>query len=85
MGPKSNHLQNGLLLTKEFHALFDAGLITITPDFTVRVSERIRERWQNGHRYYPYDKQKLHIVPAHPSERPNRAALEWHSRVKFIA
>lgn len=27
LGPRSNHLQNGLLLTKEFHALLDEGYV----------------------------------------------------------
>jgi len=30
--PASNHVQNGWLLTKEFHALFDAGYVTVTPE-----------------------------------------------------
>ena len=29
LGPRSNHVQNGVLLTKELHALFDAGYVTI--------------------------------------------------------
>lgn len=27
----SNHVQNGVLLTEEFHTLFDRGYVTITP------------------------------------------------------
>ena len=85
LGPKSNHVQNGLLLTKEFHALFDAGLVTVTPEFTVRVSSQIRERWKNGHRYYPFDGRRLEMVPADPSAHPSRPALEWHARRVFVA
>ena len=48
LGPRSNHIQNGLLLTKEFHALLDQGLVTVTPDYVVRVSTRIREHWDRG-------------------------------------
>jgi len=36
LGPRSNHLQNGLLMTKEFHALFDQGYVTVTPDLDKR-------------------------------------------------
>lgn len=32
LGPRSNHPQNGLVLTKEFHALFDRGYVTVTPE-----------------------------------------------------
>ena len=55
LGPHSNHVQNGVLLAEEFHTLFDRGYVTITPDYTVRVSSRIRDRWSNGRRYYQYD------------------------------
>jgi putative restriction endonuclease len=85
LGPRSNHIQNGLLLTKEFHALLDEGLVTVTPDYVVRVSPRIRERWKNGHRYYPFDGRALHVLPESPGDRPSRAALEWHNRRVFVA
>jgi putative restriction endonuclease len=84
LGPRSNHLQNGVLLTKEFHALFDAGYVTITPDLRVRVSERLRIDWQNGHRYYPYDGKSLVAVPSNESLAPSRDALAWHGEHKFL-
>jgi hypothetical protein len=37
LGPRSNHLQNGILLTKESHTLFDLGYVTMTPDHVIRV------------------------------------------------
>jgi predicted restriction endonuclease len=61
LGPRSNHPQNGLLLTKEFHALFDAGYVTVTPQHEIRVSPRIRAEWDNGHRYYPFDNTPLRL------------------------
>jgi putative restriction endonuclease len=85
LGPRSNHIQNGLLLTKEFHALLDEGLVTVTPDYVVRVSPRIRERWKNGHRYYPFDGRALQALPDSAAERPSSAALEWHNRRVFVA
>lgn len=85
LGPRSNHLQNGLLLTKEFHALFDEGLVTITPEYTIRVSRSIRDRWNNGHRYYPFDGKRLQILPGDLSERPCVASLKWHELNRFSA
>lgn len=85
LGPRSNHVQNGVLLTKEFHALFDAGYVTITPDLKVRVSDRLRLDWQNGHRYYPYDGKPLVAVPSNKSLAPSREALAWHGQHKFLA
>ena len=84
LGPRSNHLQNGVLLTKEFHALFDAGYVTITPDLKVRVSERLRLDWKNGHRYYPFDGQPLVSVPD-GALAPSRDALAWHGEHRFLA
>ena len=78
VGPRSNHVQNGLLLTKEFHALFDKGYVGITPDYEVRISERLRERWRNGKRYYPYDRRPLQHLPSDPALCPSRDALAWH-------
>jgi putative restriction endonuclease len=83
LGPRSNHVQNGLLLTKEFHALFDRGYVTITPDYVVRVSPRLRAEWQNGRRYYPYDGKQLENIPLDARQRPSEAALEWHEQHVF--
>jgi putative restriction endonuclease len=78
LGPRSNHLQNGLLLTKEFHALFDQGYVGVTPDYEIRISERLRTDWKNGRRYYPYDRQRLAQLPTAAELNPSRDALAWH-------
>ncbi len=83
LGPRSSHIQNGLLLTKEFHALFDKGLVTVTPDLLVRVSPAIRERWTNGGRYYEHDGRRLAVLPRVPAHEPSRAALRWHNEHRF--
>lgn len=83
LGPQSNHLQNGVLLAEEFHTLFDRGYVTITPDYTVRVSSRIRDRWSNGRRYYQYDKVRLTQVPDDSQNWPSPDALEWHMKNIF--
>lgn len=85
LGPRSNHPQNGVLLTKEFHALFDAGYVTITPELRVRVSERLRTDWKNGHRYFPFDGKPLVAIPKGEALQPSREALEWHGRHRFLA
>src|SRR5205823_9621442 len=70
LGPRSNHPRNGLILTKEFHALFDKGLVTIEPPtgihpdrHRVRVSKLIHELWNNGRRYLDYDGEPLRSLP----------------------
>ena len=84
LGPASNHVQNGLVLTKEFHTLFDKGYVTVTPDLVVRVSEALREDWQNGVRYYAHDRQPLRRLPSDRHAQPSREALAWHREAVFL-
>lgn len=83
LGPKSNHVQNGLLLTKEFHTLFDLGYVTVTPEHVVRVSPSLNIDWNNGKRYYPYDGKALVAMPGSERLRPSATALEWHNENVF--
>jgi putative restriction endonuclease len=83
LGPRSNHVQNGLLLTKEFHKLFDEGFVTVTPDLEVKVSGALRDRWSNGRRYYEYDGHRLAVIPAEPAAHPSKDALDWHAQNWF--
>ena len=76
-------MQNGLLLTKEVHALFDRGYVTVTPDYVVRVSQSLRAEWKNGHRYYPFDGKQLLEIPTRAGNRPSAAALAWHEKHVF--
>jgi putative restriction endonuclease len=78
-GPRSNHVQNGLMLTKEFHALFDRGYVTVSPEYVIRVSARLRSEWKNGHRYLPYDGKPLVQLPDRKGDWPSREALRWHN------
>ncbi|MEZ4406216.1 MAG: HNH endonuclease signature motif containing protein [Polyangiales bacterium] len=83
----SNHPQNGMVLTKEFHTLFDRGYVTVEAErdrYIVRVSPRLRADWNNGRRYYAYDGLPLQVTPAHEALRPSAAALRWHQREVFL-
>jgi putative restriction endonuclease len=84
LGPRSNHVQNGLLLTKEFHKLFDAGYVTVTPELVVKVSPRLAGDWANGKRYYAYDERPLTVEPD-GAQRPSPAVLGWHGARVFLA
>lgn len=88
LGPMSNHVQNGIILTKEFHTLFDKGLATIEPPaagrstYRLRLSQQIKERWKNGHRYFEHNDREL-AVPDDPALRPSPLALDWHRQYRF--
>jgi len=70
--------QNGLLLRRDIHSLFDAGYVTVTPGLDFEVSRRIREEFDNGKHYYALHGQRI-VVPETLSQRPDTAALRWHN------
>jgi len=82
MGPASNHVQNGLLLRTDLHRLYDGGYVTVSPDYTLRVSERIHDEWENGREYYAMAGRRIE-VPSRPHGRPSREALAWHGEHVF--
>ncbi len=75
-----NRINNGLLLRSDMHKLFDAGYLTVTPDYHVEVSRRIKEEFENGLIYYPYHGRKLLVLPDSNMEKPGKDYLEWHNR-----
>ena len=80
-----HELWNGLLLRADFHKLFDAGLVGVSPDLKVRVSPRIRDTWFNGKAYYRLDDQPLAVLPDDPLNRPDPELLDWHMTSVFQA
>lgn len=78
-----HRLDNGLLLRKDLHALFDAGYLGIGSDMRVEVSRRIRVDYENGRDYYALAGRPLRL-PTDPLARPNPAFLEWHASERFL-
>jgi putative restriction endonuclease len=82
--PLAGHkVSNGILLRSDIHRLFDNGYITIRPDYRVQVSRRIREEFENGRSYYPYDHKSLANLPQNPLDLPAKEYLEWHNERVF--
>lgn len=75
-GPHS--VSNGVLLRSDLHRLFDKGYLTITPDYRVEVSARLKVDFHNGKTYYPLHGQKI-LVPENQHERPAQDLLRWHN------
>ncbi len=73
---------NGLLLRRDIHSLFDAGYVTVTPDFRFEVSRRIREEYENGRHYYALHGSKIEL-PNDQGQRPDQSALRWHNEFTF--
>jgi putative restriction endonuclease len=77
-----HRLDNGLLLRKDLHALFDAGYVTVTPSLQFRVSRRIWEEFENGHDYYALEGSSVRL-PAPPAPPPSPDYLAWHGDSVF--
>ena len=78
-----NHISNGLLLRSDMHKLFDDGYITVTPNFVIEVSSRIREEFNNGREYYQYHGKPLTILPGLADNKPAKHHLEYHNSVIY--
>jgi putative restriction endonuclease len=47
-----HQVSNGILMRSDLHTLFDNGYMTLTKEFNIEVSRRIREEFSNGREYY---------------------------------
>jgi putative restriction endonuclease len=72
-------ISNGLLLRSDMHKLFDTGYITITKDYRVEVSKRIKEEFENVKEYYQYHGSNLSYLPTRELDRPNELFIDWHN------
>lgn len=79
-----NTINNGLLLRKDFHALFDRGYITINKDLIVEVSHRIKEDFGNGREYYEHHGSKLIVLPERHEQLSDTHYLEWHNENVYL-
>lgn len=75
-----NLTQNGLLLRFDMHILFDKGYMTLTDDYRVEVSSRIREEFENGRHYYAWHGRPLSQLPEMHREWPAAQFLQWHQQ-----
>lgn len=78
----AHRVDNGLLLRSDVHTLFDLGYLTITTDYRLNVSRRLRDDFDNGEHYCRLNQMPI-WVPKHKEDRPNREFLEWHADTKF--
>lgn len=69
---------NGILLRQDIHTLFDLGYITVTPDYKVEVSRRIKEEFDNGKEYYSMHGNAIHL-PSVEQFRPSQEMLTYHN------
>lgn len=78
----THSVSNGLLLRADLHTLFDRGYVTVTTDYRIEVSRRIREEFSNGRHYYALEGQQI-LQPEVEEFVPAKKALEWHHEHVF--
>jgi putative restriction endonuclease len=79
-----HEINNGLLLRRDFHTLFDRGYITINKEFNVEVSRRIKEDFGNGKEYYAHHGSKLIILPERREQLLDPHYLEWYNENAYL-
>ncbi|WP_371371003.1 HNH endonuclease [Sporomusa aerivorans] len=77
-------INNGLLLRRDFHTLFDRGYITVDKSLKVEVSHRIKEDFGNGKEYYAHHGSRLIILPERREQLPDPSYLEWHNENVYL-
>ncbi len=75
-------VDNGLLLRRDLHRLFDRGYVTISPDYKFRVGDSLRSEFHNGKSYYSMDDTRI-AIPELSDLRPSRELLDWHGNMVF--
>jgi len=78
-----NAVQNGILFRQDVHTLFDRGYITVTPEYRVEVSRRIKDEFENGKEYYAAHG-KLILLPGQNELRPAGEFLNWHNEKVYL-
>jgi len=81
-GPHS--VNNGILLRSDLHKLFDLGYLTITNDYHVEVSKRIKEEHNSGREYYALHGKHLINLPMNDSDSPAIKFIEWHNENIYV-
>ena len=77
-----HRVDNGLLLRRDLHTLFDRGYLTVSPDYHLEVSRTIREEFENGRDDYALHGREL-LIPRKLAERPSAEFLRWHNEIVF--
>ena len=70
MGPKTNHVQNGIILRADLHTLYDRGLISIDEDYKIRLSEVLKIS-----RFYKHLDGKTITLPTSEKNRPSLESI----------
>jgi len=77
-----HRIENGLLLRSDIHTLFDRGYLTVASDHRLRVSQSLREDFDNGKYYLSMSGAEI-FLPSRMEDRPKADLLDWHRDTVF--
>jgi len=69
-------------LRADIHRLYDAGYVTVTPDYRFRVSHDLADDFHNGREYERFAGRAI-TVPHAVADRPSPELLDWHAADVF--
>ena len=75
-------LPNGLLLRADIHRLYDAGYVTVTPDYRFRVSHDLVDHFHSGCEYERFAGRAI-AVPRALLDQPDPELLDSHAAEVF--
>src|SRR5207302_11185122 len=58
-----HRVDNGLLLRSDIHILFDRGYVTVTPQYRLALSARLKTDFDNGEEYIAWRGKQLSVPP----------------------
>jgi len=76
-------ISNGILLRSDIHKLFDLGYLTVTDEYKIEISKRIKEEFQNGKEYYKFHGTVLNNIPTREIDKPNKSFINWHNSTVY--
>lgn len=73
----NDHITNGIALCPNLHRAFDRGLITISQDYKVIVSKKIKENLKSNYNINQFENKSI-FLPKSKLHYPNIENLKWH-------
>lgn len=83
IGKDMGNVRYGIPFRADIHKLFDAGYVTVTPDYRFQVSRRIKEEFENGRDYYALNGSSIRL-PKVPADHPLVESLYWHNEERYL-
>ena len=76
-------IQNGILLRKDIHSVFDAGFATIDDQGRLVVSSQVKSIFNNGNEYRRLHGKQMRL-PKNADWRPSEEFLLWHRNERYM-